>query len=84
MLLQYGIDGQLRTAVKSLCIDTEVLCSRKQQSDQSGKAALLYLFCTNFGYMDRTVGKSQSCGGVKNGDCFVQRLLFADDLKLYP
>ena len=32
--------------------------------------------------MDRIVKKSESCGGVKIGDCTVQRLLFADDLVL--
>ena len=26
----------------------------------------------------QSVKKSESCGGVKNGDCTVQRLLFAD------
>ena len=33
-------------------------------------------------YMDRIVRKSKSCGGVKIGECTVQRLLFADDLML--
>ena len=35
-------------------------------------------------YMDRNriVKKSESCGGVKIGDCPVQRLLFANDLVL--
>ena len=33
-------------------------------------------------YMDRIVKNSESCGGVKIGDCTVQRLLFADDLVL--
>ena len=33
-------------------------------------------------YMDRIVKKSESCGGVKIGECTVQRLLFADDLVL--
>ena len=33
-------------------------------------------------YMDRIVKQSESCGGVKIGDCAVQRLLFADDLVL--
>ena len=32
--------------------------------------------------MDRIVKKSESCGGVKIGECTVQRLLFADDLVL--
>ena len=32
--------------------------------------------------MDRIVKKSESCGGVKIGDCTVQRLLFANDLVL--
>ena len=33
-------------------------------------------------YIDRIVKKSESCGGVKIGECTVQRLLFADDLVL--
>ena len=33
-------------------------------------------------YMDRIVKRSESCGGVKIGECTVQRLLFADDLML--
>ena len=33
-------------------------------------------------YLDRIVKKSESCGGVKIGDCTVQRLLIADDLVL--
>ena len=32
--------------------------------------------------MDRIVKKSESCGGVKIGECTVQRLLFADDIVL--
>ena len=32
--------------------------------------------------MDRIVSKSESCGGVKIGDCTVQRLLFTDYLVL--
>ena len=32
--------------------------------------------------MDRIVKKSESCGGVKIGDCTIQRQLFADDLVL--
>ena len=32
--------------------------------------------------MDRRVKKSESCGGVKIGNCTVQRLLFAGDLVL--
>ena len=35
-----------------------------------------------FIYVDRMVTKSESCGGVKIGECTVQRLLFADDLVL--
>ena len=30
-----------------------------------------------FIYMDRIAKKSESCGGVKIGECTVQRLLFA-------
>ena len=33
-------------------------------------------------YMNTIVKKSESCGGVKIGECTVQRLLFADDLVL--
>ena len=33
-------------------------------------------------YMDRIVKKSESCSGVKIGECTVKRLLFADDLVL--
>ena len=33
-------------------------------------------------YVDRIVKKSESSGGVKNGECTVQRLLFAHDLVL--
>ena len=33
-------------------------------------------------YMDTIVKKSESCGGVKIGECTVPRLLFADDLVL--
>ena len=82
VLLQYGIDGQFLTAIKSLCMHSEVLCSCKQQSDQIGKAALFHLCCTDFVYVDRTARKSKSCGGVKNGDRSAHRLLFADDLEL--
>ena len=32
--------------------------------------------------MDRIVQKSESCGGVKIGECTVQRLSFADNLVL--
>ena len=44
-----------------------------------GKAASFTYFVP---YMDRIVKKTESCGGVKIGDCTVQRLLFADDLVL--
>ena len=30
-------------------------------------------------YMDGIIMKSESCGGVKNGDCTEQHLFFADD-----
>ena len=33
-------------------------------------------------YMNRIVKKSESFGGIKNDDCIVQRLLFANDLVL--
>ena len=88
MLLQYGIDGQLLTAIKSLRMDSEV-CVRVNSAStkpfrvsvglRQGCCLVPILFLMK---MDRIVRKSKSCGGVKIGDCIVQRLLFADDLVL--
>ena len=88
VLLQYGIDGQLLTAIKSLYMHYEV-CVRVTSATtkpfrvsiglQQGCFLLPILF---YIYMDRIVKKSESCGGVKIGECTVQRLLFADDLVL--
>ena len=88
MLLQYGIDGQLLTAIKSLYMHSEV-CVRVNSATtkpfrvsvglRQGLSLLPILFLI---YMDRIVKKSESCGGVKIGECTVQRLLFADDLVL--
>ena len=87
-LLQYGIDGLSLTAIKSLYMHSEV-CPR-------GNSATTKPFMVSVGlpqacsfspvlffiYMDKIVKKSESCGGVKIGECTVQRLLFADDLVL--
>ena len=89
VLLQYGIDGQLLTAIKSLYVHSEV-CVRVNSATmkpfrvsvglrQGGSLSpILFLIY----YMDRIVKKSKSCGGVNIGDCAVQRLLFADDIVL--
>ena len=88
VLLQYGIDGQLLTAIKSLYMHSEV-CVRVNSATtkpfrvsvglQQGcsLSLILFLIC-----MDRIVKKSEFCGGVKIGECILQRLLFADDLVL--
>ena len=87
MLLQYGIDGQLLTAIKSLYMHSEV-CVRVNSAmtkrfrvsvglRQGCSLSPLFLI-----YMDRIVKKSESCGGVKINGCTVQRLLFANDLVL--
>ena len=89
MLLQYGIDSQLLTAIKSLYMHSEVcVCVNSATTKpyrvsvglRQGCSLLPILFLI---YMDRIVKKSESCGGVKIGECTVQRLLFADDLVLF-
>ena len=88
MLLQYGIDGQLLTAIKSLYMRFEVcVCVngattrpfRVSMGLRQGSHLSPILFLI---YMDRIVKKSESCSGVKICECTVQRLLFADDLVL--
>ena len=88
VLLQYGIDGQLLTAIKSLYVHSEV-CVRVNSATtkpfrvsvglRQGCSLSPILFLI---YMDGIVKKSESCGGVKIGECTVQHLLFADDLVL--
>ena len=88
VLLQYGIGGQLLTAIKMLYMHSEV-CVRFNSATtkpfrvsvglRQGCSLSPILF---FIRMDRIVKKSESCGGVKSGDCTVQRLLFANDLVL--
>ena len=88
VLLQYGIGGRLLTAVKSLYIHSEVCVRFNRATTKSFRVSVgLRQGCSLspilfFIYMDRTVQKSESCGGVKIGDCTVQRLLFADNLVL--
>ena len=88
MLLQYGVDGQLLTAITSLYMHFEVcVCVgsattkpfRVSVGLRQGCSLSPILFLI---YMDRIVKKSESCGKVKIGECTVQRLLFADDLVL--
>ena len=90
VLLQYGIDGQLLNAIKSLYMQSEV-CVRVNSATTKpfrvsvcgttdyGTARLLSF---TYSYMDRIVKKSECGGGVKIGECTVQRLLVADDLVL--
>ena len=84
MLLQYGIDGQLLNAIKSLYMHSEV-CVRVNSATtkpfrvsvglRQGCSLSPILFLI---YMDRIVQNSESCGG----ECTVQCLLFANDLVL--
>ena len=89
MLLQYGIDGQLLNAIKSLYMHSEVSVRVNSATTKPFRVSVgLRKFCSLspilfLMYMDRIVKKSESCGGVKSGECTVQRLLFADDLVLY-
>ena len=88
VLLQYGIDGQLLNAIKSLYMHSEV-CVRVNSATTKpfgvsvglrhgcSLSPILFLI-----HMDRIV-KSESCGRVKIGECTVQRVLFADDLVLF-
>ena len=88
VLLQYGIDGQLLNAIKSLYMHSEVCVCVISATTKSFRVSvglrqgcflspILFLI-----YIDRIVKTSESCGGVKMGECTVQRLLFADDLEL--
>ena len=88
MLLQYGIDGQLLTAINLQYMHSEV-CVRVNSAmtkpfrvsvelrQGCSLSPILFLI-----YKDRIVKKSESCCGVKIGDCTVRRLLFANDLVL--
>ena len=77
VLLQYGIDGQLLNAIKSLYMHSEV-CVRVNSATtkpfrvsvglRQGCSLSPILFLI---YMDRIVKKSDSCGGVKIGECTV-------------
>ena len=74
LLLQYGIDGQLLTAIKSLYMHSEVCVRDNSATTKSFRvrvglrqdcslSPILFLI-----YMD-TIVESESCGGVKIGDC---------------
>ena len=89
VLSQYGINGQILTAIKSQYMRSEVRVRVTAQRQKSFRvcvrlrqgcslSSILFLI-----FMDRIVKKSESCGGVKIGDCTAQRLLFADDLVLF-
>ena len=80
VLLQYDIDGQLSTAIKSLHMHSKV-CVRVNSARtkpfrvsvglRQGCSLSPILFLI---YMNRIVEKSESCGRVKIGECTVQRL----------
>ena len=80
--------GQLLNAIKSLYMHSEVCVRVKSATTKPFRVSvglrqgcslspILFLI-----YMDRIVKKSESCDGVKIGECTVQHLLFADDLVL--
>ena len=82
VLLQYGAGGQLVTAIKSLYMHSEVCVFNSATMKPFGVSVGLRHCCSLspilfLMYMDRIVKKSESCGGVKVGDCIIQRLLFA-------
>ena len=89
MLLQYGIDGQLLTAIKSLymhsedCVRVNSVTSKPFRVSVGLRQGCSLSSILSLIYMDRKVKKSESCGGVKINECTVQRLLFADDLVLF-
>ena len=84
VLLQYGIDGQLLSAIKSLYMHSEVCVRINSATTKPFRVSLgLRQGCSLspipfLTYMDRIVKKSKFCGGAKIGDCTVQRLLYAD------
>ena len=87
MLSQYGIGGQLPIAIKSLYMHCEVCVRVTAQRRNLSKCGTTAALCFHSPillliYMNKIVKKSESCGGVKIGDCSVRRLLFADDLVL--
>ena len=86
-MLQYGIDGQLLAGIKSLCMHSEICVHRNSVTTKPFRvniglrqicfvSPILFLIC-----VDRVVQNSESCGGVKVGDC-IFCLLFVDDLVL--
>ena len=88
VLLQNGIDGPLLTAIKSLCMHSEVCVRvnsatikpfRASKGPRQGCSLSPILFLI---YMDGIVRKSESYGEVSIRESTVQRLLFADDLVL--
>ena len=88
MLLQYGIDGQLLTAIKSQYMHSEICVRVNSATTKPFRVSVgLRQGCSLspipfFIYTDRIVKKSESCDEVMIGDRTVQRLLFADDLVL--
>ena len=87
VLQEYGVDGQLLAAIKSLYKQSEVFVRVNGMKTKPFNVSvglrqgcvlspLLFII-----YMDR-IDKNSSGRGVTIGDCSVRRLLFADDLAL--
>ena len=62
VLLQYGIDGQLLTAIKSLYMHSEVCVCVNSATTKPFRVSVGLR--QGIIYMDRIVKKSESCGGV--------------------
>ena len=91
VLLQYGVGGQLLTAIKSLYMHSEVCVSVNNATTKPfgvsvglrqgcSLSPILFLIC-----MDRIVKKSESCGGVKIVDalynvCYSQMIFYYSTL----
>ena len=77
MLLQYGIGGQVLTAIKSLYVHSEVCVRVNCATTKPFRVSVeLRKGCSlsPISYLinkDRIVKKSEFCGGVKIGDCTV-------------
>jgi len=87
-LQEYGIDGQLLLAIKSLYCQPEV-CVRVNGTKSkpfmwvlaSGKGAFCLLFIIYMNYEDQR-NQINECATI--GNYKINRLLFADDLVLHP
>ena len=80
VLLQYSIDGQLLTIIKSLYMHSEVCVRVNSAMTKPFRVSVELRQCCSLSpilfliYMDRIVKKSESCGAEKIGECTAQRL----------